>query len=531
MSIDRQKRAILAVAVSLSIAPPILADLIVGSGTAISNDISIVTDGGTVAADGSIGGSGTVVLTDGSASGTISNLTVDGKSSAAGNLAVAGTLITAGDFDLNGKSVDLGTTGTLAEISGRVFGDSGTISATRPVAKGENANIAGLGLSLNPESDMGVTTIVRGHSADTIGTRVTTKRWFDVAPGADVRAKLVFNWNTQELVSKEDGQRLYSSADKGSSWNGKGGTLDTAGNSLAVESTVAGRWTTAFNTVPVMTDISAPVIASGKSGTIGMDRVTAVDGDSDPLSLVISAGINYTVNGSTIIPTPGFAGKLAVNAVVFDGLDYSNPLTFTVDVRDEATNRVPVITSSKLTPIEKNKSGAIDLSMLTWNDPDGDKVSLIVGKGSNYDLSSFTITPKKDFVGTLSVPLKVTDGIDTSNVFDADLSVFEKLIEFNKGLVTMKGLYKVAVSPNPAPVGTRAVAVSGTVEADRVEIKIFDNVGNLLESATVPVEKGTYQYDWDISRSILGGTYVAFITSFSGNSMVKQDRVMIGVQQ
>lgn len=536
---DTYRRAIMAAALTLAITPPVLADLIAQNGVTITNTASIVVLDGSISASAPITGSGTVILAGidtASVSGTISNLTVNAPSKAAGNLTVNGTLTTAQNFDLNGKTVDLGTTGTLSETTGRVYGDSGTITATRDIPAGTSSNIAGLGLSLSPDTAMGVTTISRGHSSDTIGTRVTTKRWFDIAAGADVRAKLVFNWNTQELVNGESAQRLYSSADKGSAWNGKGAALDTAAHSLTLDSgSVAGRWTTAFNRVPVLSSIVSPVIASGKSGTIGMDRVVASDADTDQLTLSLSPGENYTLSGTTITPTAGFTGTLTVNAVVTDGMDYSDPLPVEVVVRNAATNHAPVISSVVIPSIEKKHTALIDLSMISYRDADNDPVLLLIGSGSNYKTSDMTITPTADFLGQLTIALRLTDGIDTSAVFNVSVTVFEKVIDFNKGQVEMKGLHTVVVTawPNPAPVGARSIVIRSTTskEYDRMEVKIYNSVANIVGSGNGVMSAAGGLFEWPIAGRNLGGSYLAFVKLSHRGTPVDVKRIMIGVKR
>lgn len=528
--------AIIAAALSLPIAPPILADIIVQDGVTITNTASIVVKGGSVSAGAPITGSGTVILagTDTvSASGTISNLNVKVPSIAAGNLIVHGTLTTAQNLDLNGKTIDLGTTGTLVETSGRVFGDSGTVSATRDLPSGTHSNIAGLGISLSPQEDMGTTVITRGHSTEQIGPLESEARWYSVAPGAEVRAGLVFVWHDDEVSNDESGLRLYRSSD--SSWDGFGGTVNTASNSLNKEDApVSGIWRIAFNRPPELTAITALVIAKNEAGTIGTDRMTATDADGDPLTLVLSPGANYSLSGTTITPTAGFTGTLTVNAVVTDGMDYSDPLPVTVIVRDPAVNGAPVISTVAIGPIEKNRSATIDLSMINYRDEDNDPVLLIIGSGSNYKTSGNTITPAADFLGELTIPFSLTDGLDTSAVFNTSVTVFEKVVDFHKGQVEMKGLHTVVVTagPNPAPVGARAVKISSSAQKyDRMEVKIYNSVAKLVSSGNGVVTAAGGLYEWPIAGRNLGGSYLAIVKLSCKGVPVDVKRIMIGVKR
>jgi hypothetical protein len=76
--------------------------------------------------------------------------------------------------------------------------------------------------------------------------------------------------------------------------------------------------------------------------------------------------------------------------------------------------------------INEDNSYTINFSDLNVTDPDNtypDDFTLIVLNGQNYSVNSNTITPQKDYYGTLKVPVKVNDGNADSNIFNITINV------------------------------------------------------------------------------------------------------------
>jgi hypothetical protein len=80
------------------------------------------------------------------------------------------------------------------------------------------------------------------------------------------------------------------------------------------------------------------------------------------------------------------------------------------------TNCKPVLLSIIDTTIIENTTLTLTMADVTVTDPDGtDNLFLVVEGNDNYTFTNTTITPDLNFVGTLQVPVKVSDGIDSSN--------------------------------------------------------------------------------------------------------------------
>ncbi len=156
------------------------------------------------------------------------------------------------------------------------------------------------------------------------------------------------------------------------------------------------------------------------------DPDNAYPGD---FTLTVSDGSNYSRVGNTITPDEDFNGSLTVPVTVNDGAASSPVFNLTVDVTGvndppEITGQNPLFTTEE-EPLE------ITLSDLQVTDPDNvypDDFTLAVQDGSDYSRVGNTITPDPGFLGTLTVPVSVNDGVairEQSNVFNLSVTVSE----------------------------------------------------------------------------------------------------------
>lgn len=91
------------------------------------------------------------------------------------------------------------------------------------------------------------------------------------------------------------------------------------------------------------------------------------------------------------------------------------------------TNIPPTITGL-VTDLSTNEDEAIEIKLedLSIEDSDDEAADITiaeVGEGDNYTVENNTITPAMDFNGTLTVPVKVTDGKSESPVFEVMIDV------------------------------------------------------------------------------------------------------------
>ena len=141
-------------------------------------------------------------------------------------------------------------------------------------------------------------------------------------------------------------------------------------------------------------------------------------------TMTVLAGANYTFTGLTVTPTANFSGILTVPVLVNDGSANSN--TFNLQITVTPVNDAPIITAQSALSLSEDQSITIVFGNLTVTDPDNTYptgFTLTVLAGSNYTLASNTITPNANFVGTLTVPVRVNDGAVNSNTFNLSVTV------------------------------------------------------------------------------------------------------------
>ncbi|MBN1990680.1 MAG: tandem-95 repeat protein [Bacteroidales bacterium] len=202
----------------------------------------------------------------------------------------------------------------------------------------------------------------------------------------------------------------------------------TSGSSTFVEGgTAMVELTYVQNRVPVANAGTDLVIAEGASFTVS----GTASYDPEGLTLSYSWQSDMAVD-ETQLTLPSFtvtAPEVDANTtyyfrlVVNDGAIDSNPDTVRVVVRNE--NKVPQITE-QLTALSTNEDEplSISLSAVAVIDPDPNQtLTLRVLAGNGYTLSDNTIVPVANYCGTLAVPVVVSDGIASSNVFVLDVSV------------------------------------------------------------------------------------------------------------
>jgi hypothetical protein len=199
---------------------------------------------------------------------TVNNLTIN---NAAGVTLTAPTTVNGtlsvlnGNLDLNGSTVTLGPTAALVESGGHtVMGNSGSITTTRTLSPPTGADIAGLGIAITSTSNLGSTTVTRGHAVQTASTG-SIKRFFDILPSnnAGLNATLVFRYDPSELNGAVDSTlMLFKSNNGGSSWTPQGGTVDAVAHTI----TLAGindlsLWTASLPVAPVASTVAASNVA------------------------------------------------------------------------------------------------------------------------------------------------------------------------------------------------------------------------------------------------------------------------------
>lgn len=130
-----------------------------------------------------------------------------------GYFSVAGNLILESNLDLNGQTIDLGSSGYLIEDAGRLDGTNGHITTTRSLSFPDAEDVAGLGAVISADHDLGSTTISRGMAEVALpGGARSILRSFAITPtnNSGLNATLDFLYDESELNEvTESSLKLY----------------------------------------------------------------------------------------------------------------------------------------------------------------------------------------------------------------------------------------------------------------------------------------------------------------------------------
>ncbi len=169
------------------------------------------------------------------------------SSSLSSNTTINGNLILGKDLNLNGKTITLGSSAYLYESSFRLSGTSGTITTSRSLSNINAMNVGGLGAIITTSSNMGNTSITRGHTQQGSVSNKSILRYYDISPtnNSGLNATLTFQYNINELNGiTENNLRLFRSTDNGVSWVNMGGIVNTTNKTVTLTG-ISGfsRWT------------------------------------------------------------------------------------------------------------------------------------------------------------------------------------------------------------------------------------------------------------------------------------------------
>ncbi len=186
---------------------------------------------------------------------------------------------------------------------------------------------------------------------------------------------------------------------------------------------------TPVNDPPVITGQRVVTTTEDTEVTLSLLDLTVTDADPDDVypngyTLTILPGDGYTFSGTTVRPIANFTGDLTVNLVVNDGVDNSAPFGFVISVTPQ--NDPPVITGPATLSTSEDVALAIAMTDLQVADPDNaypTGFTLFISPGDHYTVSGNSVVPEADYTGTLTVPIQVSDGALTSNIFSLQVQV------------------------------------------------------------------------------------------------------------
>ena len=259
------------------------------------------------------------------------------------------------------------------------------------------------------------------------------------------------------------------------------------------------------NDVPTITGQNAVTTVEDVKVTLKLTDLIASDIDTDDpypgaFTMSASAGTNYTVNGLEITPAQNYSGMLTVPVVVNDGQANSN--TFDLQIQVTPANDAPVIVNQTPNPLTTSEDIPVEITLDNLQVTDVESTpptgfSIIVQSGTNYTFNGTTITPAADYVGSLTVVLRVSDGSAQSLPFNFQI------------LVGPQNDPPVITGQNPV-----SVQEDGSVEIQPSQLIIDDPDANETFTLTVLPPGPSSNY------TIVEGTTIQPNPNFFGNLSV-----------
>ncbi|TCL14329.1 putative delta-60 repeat protein/predicted secreted protein (Por secretion system target) [Roseivirga ehrenbergii] len=277
---------------------------------------------------------------------------------------------------------------------------------------------------------------------------------------------------------------------------------------------------TAVNDAPIITEASSGLTTAEETNfTFDLDAFTVTDPDNSfptDFSLTITGGDNYTIDGNTVIPNTDFNGTLTVAVKVNDGTDDSN--SFNAQLEVTPVNDKPVIVGTVSTLITDNETPfTLSLTDLSVTDPDNNYPSdftLSVAGGANYILAGNVITPTPEFIGTLTIPVKVNDGNIDSDEVNITLEVSE---------VTSIDLdtFSLRLDLFPNPTQNQLNIVLENSNFDDIIITITDLNGAKVYRGSFQKKQYEFSKSIDLSQQTDGTYFVEIVQSGKYRSLKK----------
>lgn len=284
---------------------------------------------------------------------------------------------------------------------------------------------------------------------------------------------------------------------------------------------MAAKWFSAidaFNAAPVVSQIPNQTVAQGGSFTqINLDSYVS-DMEDNPQEIIWSISPSnpqyFTVTidedrKATI--TPKNAQWSGAEDITFIAMDRGKVVT-ALQKTDECITRfsvdwLPEIIGQEELSVAEGESLTITLDDLIIADPDNAPAGLylVLSSGSHYTLNGTTITAEEDFFGQLTVPVKMVDGGNESDIYPLLVDVVQvswppEIISSPLTEAFTNGLYEytvIATDPDPADI----LIYSASVKPEWLQINGSTGV---LSGIPARGEEGFYE----VSVEVTDGSYV-----------------------
>lgn len=346
------------------------------------------------------------------------------------SLAVASSVSVEGDLTLISGDVRTGTNALTLGSSARIFETGsfsvlGTLCTLRQCTTGTNEAFGGMGIEIKDRSAVAVHPIISvtrttGYAPSDTGKSLI-KRRFDLSSSrGGLDAMLVFHYKTGELNgASESNLRLYESADGGSRWVSRGGTVNSGDHTITVMGvSTLNRWAAGQPAgVPTLSSISPSAAERGATVTLTLTGSGFVDGST----IVGFGGPGITVKSvSVTAPTRMNVGITVGPEATFGSRDVTvtNPATGggTIAMKGGFSILAPAPTISGIIPVRILRCQSTSITVAGSNFIDGiTSISL----GGRIVVNSFAVNSPTQIAANVSVGADATTGARSIEVKNA----------------------------------------------------------------------------------------------------------------
>lgn len=203
------------------------------------------------------------------------------------------------------------------------------------------------------------------------------------------------------------------------------------------------------------------------------------------LTVSLSAGSNYTVNGETVTPSANFFGELIVPVKVSDGSNTS--VAFLAKITVAPVNDAPSILGQQSITVNEDMPMMLALSQFLITDVDSSLLTLTAQAGDNYTLDGLTIMPTANYNGSLTVPIIVADNAGALDNFSAQITVIAvndaPIAAADSGSVVQGETLQLNVLSNDTDIDSTELTINSVEYSGTGTVTISNNMVEYVASA------------------------------------------------
>lgn len=183
---------------------------------------------------------------------------------------------------------------------------------------------------------------------------------------------------------------------------------------------------TTTSSIYLLQDLSQIEMEEDHNYSIDLDEFINNIGDNSYETSINNEEILLSIDGSTLTlePNENYFGEGALTLSVTNQFE---TVVFEIDVNILSINDIPQILGVvQEVEVEEDNPVSISIDLFNTQDPDNiipDDFTILLSEGENYTLEGLDVLPSQDYFGTITVPVKINDGENDSELFQLSINV------------------------------------------------------------------------------------------------------------